>query len=209
MATVPPKDGFLTPNLFHLVKPWAVASHADHTTRTLAARVLLHISTKGDPHGSTPWFADSTSFNATRNSLADFSTSEVARTEKQQYAVVDRFNMQKARDNRLAQIPELSAHFETFSTSLDTYQTSRSKVAEALSMSESLLKSYENEIKRTKQVDLPSSIERGAIPMLEPIMREFEAINSAWEEQHNVEKNALGKVHEAVTGKNEADDLLR
>jgi len=208
MARVPPKDGFLTPDLFHLVKNWAIC-HADHTTRTLASRVLLHISTKGDPNGSTPWYADNSSFNATRSLLADFSTSEVSRMEKQQYAVVERYNMQRSRDQRLAQIPELATHFDSFRASLDAYQTSRSKVAESLSMSENLLKVYDSEIKRTKQVDLPSSIERGAIPMLEPIMREFEAINSAWEEKHNVEKKALEKVHEAVTGKNEADELVQ
>jgi len=208
MARVPPKDGFLTPELFHLVKPWAVCQ-ADHTTRTLAARILLHISTKGDPHGSVPWFADNTSFNATRNLLADFATAEVSRIEKLQSAVVERYTMQKSRDQRLAHIPDLTTDFDNFKHSVDAYQTSRSRVAESLSMSDNLLKGYDVEIKRTKQVDLPSSIERGAIPMLEPIMREFEAINTAWEEHHNVEKKALEKVHDAVSGKNEADELVQ
>jgi len=208
MARVPPKDGFLTADLFRQVKNWAVCQ-ADHTTRSLASRILLHISTKGDPNGSVPWFADPTSFNASRSLLADFLSSEVYRTEKEQHDTVQRYNLQKARDQRAPVMPTLDEYFDSFHTAFKSYQHSRSKVAESLSMSENLLKKYDTEIIKTKEKDLPPSIDRNPIEQLDNHMHEFQSINQLWEEQHKVEKAALEKVHEAVTGKNEADEIVR
>eukprot|EP00397_Hematodinium_sp_SG-2012_P012612 GEMP01012787.1.p1 GENE.GEMP01012787.1~~GEMP01012787.1.p1 ORF type:complete len:789 (+),score=161.17 GEMP01012787.1:182-2548(+) len=203
MARVSPKDGFLTPDLFRGIKRWTQSTH-DVSTRMLTAKVLLHIGAKGDPNGPTPWFADIESFNATRTFMGEFLSTEVARMVKSHCLAVEKYNIQKSRDTRAAPIPSLEEQFSTFKSTLDSYQTSRFKIAEALSLSENLLKKYDSGVKTSKH-NLDTILAKKGIPLLEDQMNEFQLVDLPFEEQHNVEKRAVAEVEEAARAKAEAD----